>query len=96
MLAAYPPFRHYVISRYSISESTNSMMSYLVNCRSCAFALDEPGPNGEAEMNKLTFTQRLVLAGMTLAIELVRLAEIALKYLTNNYKLYGTKVDVQV
>lgn len=47
-------------------------------------------------MNKLTFTQRLVLAGMTLAIELVRLAEIALKYLTNNYKLYGTKVDVQV
>jgi hypothetical protein len=47
-------------------------------------------------MKKLTFLQRLVLALIPFATELVRLAEEVVKNMTANYKNYGTSLGFQV
>lgn len=59
-------------------------------------ALDKPGLNGEAAMKRLTFVQRLVLALIPFATELVRLAEEVIKNMTINYKNHGTSLGLQV
>jgi len=43
-------------------------------------------------MKNLTFVQRLVLALIPFATELVRFAEAVIKNVTINYKNYGTSV----
>lgn len=50
----------------------------------------------KAAMKKLTFVQRLVLALIPFATELVRLAEAVIKNMTANYKIYGTSVGFKV
>ena len=95
-VGAYPPLRHYVISRYSIAESLNSYMSYLFDLWSLRTALDKPGLNGEAAMKKFTFVQRLVLALIPIGVELVRLAEIIVKNVTINYRKNGCSMGFQV
>ncbi|MGG1950263.1 hypothetical protein [Ralstonia solanacearum] len=47
-------------------------------------------------MKKLTFVQRLVLALIPFATEVIRLAEVVIKNMTANYKNYGTSVGFQI